>query len=84
MSCSNAAVGIAVHPFTPKNPQTVEKVGRFGPLEETGMTVPSFEKGGTGRIFFSEYDDLLAWEAFEIAAEEWKARTEELRACMTS
>ncbi|MFQ5641476.1 MAG: hypothetical protein ACE5IR_26160 [bacterium] len=33
---------------------------------------------------FSEWDDLIAWEAFETAAEEWKDRYEELQACLTS
>ncbi len=33
---------------------------------------------------FTEWDDLIAWESFETAAEEWKARYEELKACLKS
>jgi len=33
---------------------------------------------------FTEWDDLIAWEAFDAASQEWKARYEELRACLIS
>jgi hypothetical protein len=33
---------------------------------------------------FTAWDDLIAWEAFDVAAQEWKARYEELEACLTS
>jgi len=33
---------------------------------------------------FTEWDDLIAWEAFDAASQEWKARYEELQACFES
>lgn len=33
---------------------------------------------------FTEWDDLIAWEAFDSAAQEWKNRHEELQACLIS
>lgn len=33
---------------------------------------------------FASWDDLIAWEAFHIASQEWKARYEELQACLAS
>lgn len=33
---------------------------------------------------FTNWDDLVAWEAFDAASQEWKTRHEELRACFTS
>lgn len=32
---------------------------------------------------FAEWDDLIAWEAFDAASREWKTRYEELQACFT-
>ncbi|MCG3120494.1 MAG: hypothetical protein ALAOOOJD_03226 [bacterium] len=32
---------------------------------------------------FVEWDDLIAWEAFDAASREWKTRYEELQACFT-
>ncbi len=31
---------------------------------------------------FAEWDDLIAWEAFDAASREWKTRYEELQACL--
>ncbi len=31
---------------------------------------------------FTEWDDLIAWEALDAASREWKSRYEELRACL--
>ncbi len=33
---------------------------------------------------FAEWDDLIAWEAFDAAARQWKSRYEELEACLIS
>lgn len=33
---------------------------------------------------FEEWDDLMEWEACEIASREWRGKYEELRACMAS
>ena len=33
---------------------------------------------------FADWDELIAWEAFEAASQEWKARYEELQACFAS
>jgi len=33
---------------------------------------------------FTQWDDLIAWEAFDAASQEWKTRYEELRACLIS
>ena len=38
----------------------------------------------TGDESFAEWDDLIAWEALDTAAQEWKTRYEELQACLTS
>lgn len=35
----------------------------------------------TSEESFAEWDDLIAWEAFDAAAREWKTRCEELQAC---
>jgi len=32
---------------------------------------------------FAQWDDLIAWEAFDAASREWKTRCEELQACFT-
>ncbi|MGH7595144.1 MAG: hypothetical protein ACREOI_02280 [bacterium] len=32
---------------------------------------------------FAEWDDFIAWEAFDAASREWKTRYEELQACFT-
>lgn len=31
---------------------------------------------------FSEWDDLIAWEAFDAASQEWQSRYEELQAAL--
>jgi hypothetical protein len=31
---------------------------------------------------FSQWDDLIAWEAFDAATQQWKTRYEELQACL--
>ena len=33
---------------------------------------------------FEEWDDLMEWEAYELAHKEWKEKYEELKNCMTS
>lgn len=33
---------------------------------------------------FEEWDDLIEWEAYELAYENWKERYEELKNCMIS
>ena len=33
---------------------------------------------------YEGWDDLIAWEAFDAAAEEWRSRYEELRKCLIS
>lgn len=37
----------------------------------------------TDKESFAEWDDLIAWEAFEQASLEWQTRCEELQACFT-
>ncbi len=37
----------------------------------------------TDQESFAEWDDLIAWEAFEQASLEWQTRCEELQACLT-
>ena len=32
---------------------------------------------------FEEWDDLMEWEAYELAHKEWKVKYEELKNCMT-
>lgn len=38
----------------------------------------------SGDESFNEWDDLMAWEALDTAAQEWKARHEELQTCLIS
>lgn len=33
---------------------------------------------------FEEWDDLMEWEAYELAYKEWKTKYEELKSCMVS
>jgi len=33
---------------------------------------------------FEEWDDLMEWEAYELAYKEWKTKYEELKSCMAS
>jgi len=33
---------------------------------------------------FEEWDDLMEWEAYELAHKEWKTKYEELKSCMAS
>ncbi|MEK7730196.1 MAG: hypothetical protein AAB354_17440 [candidate division KSB1 bacterium] len=39
---------------------------------------------GTQTESFGDWDDLIAWEAFHTASQEWKARYKELQACLAS
>lgn len=34
--------------------------------------------------YFSEWDDMLVWEGFEIAYAEWKNKIEDLKNCKES
>ncbi len=54
--------------------------------EKYGTDYKSFKKKieNAKNESFDEWDDLIAWESFETAAEEWKARYEELHACLKS
>jgi hypothetical protein len=33
---------------------------------------------------FEEWDDLMEWEAYELAYNEWKEKYEELKSCLES
>lgn len=50
-----------------------------------GCDYPAFKKRvqETKEESFGEWDDLIAWEAFDAASREWKTRCEELQACFT-
>ncbi len=52
--------------------------------EKYGVDFKSFKKRveEAKKESFSQWDDFIAWEAYESAAEEWKARYEELQACL--
>ncbi len=50
-----------------------------------GCDYPAFKKRAEEAKdeSFAEWDDLIAWEAFDAASREWKTRYEELQACLT-
>jgi hypothetical protein len=50
-----------------------------------GSDFPAFKKRveEADEESFTEWDDLIAWEAFEAASQEWQTRCEELQACFT-
>lgn len=52
--------------------------------EKYGMDFISFKKKGekSSKEAFSEWDDLIAWEGYEIGYKEWKKKYEELKSCM--
>jgi len=37
---------------------------------------------GSKQESFSQWDDLIAWEAFDAATQQWKTRYEELQSCL--
>ncbi|HEX9652495.1 MAG TPA: hypothetical protein VGA99_02190 [bacterium] len=51
-----------------------------------GSDYESFKRtveDGQAKEVFERWDDLIEWEAYETAAADWKARSEELKACLT-
>lgn len=54
--------------------------------EKYGADYKSFKKKieQSNNESLNQWDDLIEWEAYETAAEEWRARSEELKTCLTS
>lgn len=52
-------------------------------MEKYGMDFASFKKKveESQEEVFSDWDDLLVWEGFELAYKEWKKKCEGLKGC---
>lgn len=52
--------------------------------EKYGMDFISFKKRveETKNEIFTEWDDLVVWEGYELGHKEWKKKYEELKRCM--
>ncbi len=69
--------------------KALSKVEYFGSRcrefeEKYGMDFISFKKraGETKDEIFTEWDDLIVWEGYELGCKEWKEKYEELKRCM--
>jgi hypothetical protein len=54
--------------------------------QKYGMSFTDFKKKveESKKEVFEEWDDLMEWEAYELAHKEWKKKYGELKNCMTS
>jgi hypothetical protein len=52
--------------------------------EKYGMDFKAFKRkvGKSKKEIFTDWDDLMAWEGYELGYQEWKKKYEELKSCM--